>query len=204
MPPWLRALHEAPACDSFAEAQAFARSLRARYKDDAEFQAISAAVLRWQTDFTACAEIHAGADAWLSGGTGTGESRSLLQAVAAAGSVAPELYRGFAEPLAYWEVVAEYVPGSDVDLPLVSFTSEYARALEFAWLTQEAAGGTEVVFLLREGANAVRIELLAPDAIHWREREWLSGGRFRVTAVDHPDAGRVEVHLVQEGYYDVC
>lgn len=36
---------------------------------------------------------------------------------------------------------------------------------------------------------------MAPDEIHWREREWLTGGRFVVTAADHrEDVDRVEVH----------
>lgn len=101
-------------------------------------------------------------------------------------------------------MVARYALGSRFDLALVSFTSDYVRALEFAWRTQEASGGTEVVYILREGAHAVRIEVLAPDEIHWREREWLTGGRLIVYSATYlHDEGRVEVHLTQEGYFDV-
>lgn len=204
MPAWLDALNDAPPADSYFEAHAILRTLWSRFGDDVEFRAFARAVLRWQTDFAACAEIHAGTDALIRGEKGTADARSLLHAVADAGAAAPALYRGFAEPFHPWEVVSKYAAGSRVDLALVSFTSEFDRALEFAWLTQENDGGTEVVFLLREGAHAVRIELMAPDEIHWREREWLTGGRFVVTAAAHrAEVDRVEVQLTQEGYFDV-
>lgn len=93
--------------------------------------------------------------------------------------------------------------GASLDLALVSFTSDLVRALEFAWLTEEKDGGTQVVVYLAEGANAVRIDLLAPDEIHWNEREWLCGGRFAVTASEYrSDSGRVELHVTHEGYFD--
>jgi hypothetical protein len=204
MPDWLDALNAAPPIDSFSEARAICRRLWQRFGEDADFRAFANAVLLWQTDFAACAEIHHGADGLMRGEEGTPEAWSLLKAVAGAGSVAPDLYRGFAEPFSFWEVVSKYAPGSHVDLALISFTSDFDRALEFAWLTQENSGGAEVVFLLRKGANAVRIELMAPDQIHWREREWLTGGRFVVTAVEYrADADRVEVQLTQAGYFDV-
>jgi len=204
MPAWLNALNHSPPCASYHEAHPISRALWRRFGDDPEFRTFAGAVHLWQTDFAACAEIHRDADALIRGAEGSPDARSLLCAVADAGAAAPTLYRGIAEPFWPWEVVSRYVEGSRIDLALVSFTSDFDRALEFAWLTQETDGGTEVVFLLREGAHAVRIELMAPDEIHWREREWLTGGRFVVTAVEHrDDVDRVEIQLTQEGYFDV-
>jgi hypothetical protein len=153
MPVWLDALNGAPPCDSYPEARTISRTLWRRFGDDPEFRSFAGTVRQWQTDFAACAEIHRGADALMWGAEGTPDARSLLHAVANAGATAPTLYRGFAEPFLPWEVVSKYVEGSRIDLALVSFTSDFDRALEFAWLTQENDGGTEVVFLRQRGED---------------------------------------------------
>jgi hypothetical protein len=203
MPAWIDALNSAAATESFAQAREFAHTLWATFASDHEFRAFARAVRLWQTDFTACADIRRCANALVRRERGSREALCLLTAIAAAPPEAPMLYRGLAEPFPYWEVLARYMPGSTVDISVASFTSEYLRALEFAWLAQEANGGTEVVFLLRQGANAVRIDLLAPDDIHWREREWLTGGRLIVDSAAYlHEEERVEVELTQEGYFN--
>jgi len=161
-----------------------------------------AAASRWQTDWVFCESLHVAADAVIRGEPGHEQARVLLAAIADAGPTAPPLFRGFALPLREWEVLSEYRVGAQIDLALVSFTTEFMQACEFAWV-QGQDGGTEVVLFLEGGASAVRIDLLAPDEIHWREREWLSGGRFVVTASEYvSDANRVELRISQEGCFD--
>jgi hypothetical protein len=201
--PWLGALNSSGTYASFPLARSRGREIRKAFGGDPEFREFSEAVFRWQTDWAACAELHVAADAVIRGEEGHPDARSLLHAIARAGPGAPALFRGFALPFRAWEIVAEYHVGATLDLALVSFTSDLNRALEFAWLAEEKDEGTQVVLYLAEGANAVRIDLLAPDEIHWKEHEWLCGGRFAITASEYVgDAGRIELHATHEGYFD--
>jgi hypothetical protein len=200
---WIGALNSAPTLRTFSEERTEGSAIRRRFRDDPEFVTFVRAVLQWQTDIVACAQFQRDTDAIRRGAHGPPGARALLGAIAAAGPVAPALFRGIALPPGHWQVLANYTPGECLDFPLISFSSDYRRALEFAWLMREHEGGTEVVFHLAPGSNAVRIDLLSPDEIHWREREWISGGRFRVVSAEYnADADHVEVHLVHEGYFD--
>jgi len=199
---WIHALNTSPPCNTFSLSRHRCREIREQFGDDSEYKRFVAVATRWQTDWEFCGELHMCADAVIRGEPGHEQARALLAAIADAGPVAPPLFRGFALPMREWEVLAEYHAGARIDLALVSFTTEFLRACEFAWV-QGQDGGTEVVLYLDEGANAVRIDLLAPDEIHWREREWLSGGRFVVTASEYvSDCNRVELRVAQEGCFD--
>lgn len=204
MPPaWLHALNSSPPCDSFALARRRCRELRTEYGDLPAYLHFERVVLEWQTEWDVCGELHAAAEAALRGEAGHDDARALLDAVAHAGPVAPRLYRGIWLPVPEWEAVAQAGVGSTLDLPLASFTSEYCWACEFAWLARNEAPGTEIVMSLEPGAKAVRIDLLAPDEIHWREREWITAGRFLVTASEYvSENDRVELTIVQESVFN--
>lgn len=203
-PPWLHALNSSPPCDSFTLARRRAREIGAEFGDDPEYRRFERAVYLWQTDWDACGALRASAGAVLNGEEGHDHTRALLNAVEHASPVAPHLYRGWSLPMLEWEIISEFPVGASIDQPLVSFTSELAWAFEFAWVSQGNSDGTEVVMHLEPGASAVRIDLLAPDEIHWREREWISGGRFVITRSEYvADAGRVEMTVVQEGAFHV-
>jgi hypothetical protein len=198
---WVQAHNSAPPCDTFWLARRHCREIRNEFEADAEYGRFVEAVVRWQTDWEFCGELRAAADAVVRGEAGHEEARLLLAAIAEAGPIAPPLYRGFAQP-SEWEILTEYHVGARIDLALVSFTTDFSRACEFAWV-QAGDGGTEIVVHLQEGAHAMRIDLLAPDEIHWREREWLSGGRFVVTTSEYvSEFNRVEIRIAQEGCYD--
>lgn len=202
---WVDALNSSPACDTFSLARRRYRELLQSFGADPEFTVFHHAVRQWQTDWIACSEFHVAADAIIRGldTRQRDDIRSLLRAIASARPVAAPLFRGFALPFHPWEILAEYPQGAFLDMALVSLTSDLNRALEFAWLAEDGEEGTQVVMYVAEGANAVRIDLLAPDEIHWREREWLSGGRFRITQSEYlSHESRVELHVTHESYYD--
>jgi hypothetical protein len=202
--PWLHALNSSPPCDTFALARRRAREIRAQFGDDPEFRRFEQAVAVWQTNWEICRQLYAAAEALLREYPVQGDARTLLRAVALAAPRATHLYRGTWLNLTAWEVLAEYAVGAQLNLPLASFTSEFKQACEFAWLARDDEDGTEIVICLEPGARAVRIDLLAPDEIHWREREWISGGRFLITANEYlPEEHRVELTVVQEGAFDV-
>lgn len=201
---WLHALNSSPPCDTFALARRRAREIRTEFSDDPGFQRFEQAVAVWQTNWEACGQLHAAAEALLRGAPGHGDARVLLQTVALADPDAPRLHRGTWLHRPASDILADWPAGAHLNLPLASFTSEIDWACEFAWLAGDDEDGTEIVLCLEPGARAVRIDLLAPDEIHWREREWISGGRFLITASEYLSVEhRVELTVVQEGAFDV-
>lgn len=100
-------------------------------------------------------------------------------------------------------MLQRYPAGSEFDLALASFSSDRALASEFAWLACDGGHSIEVVFELRANSRSVRIDVLAPDHIHWREREWFSGGRFVVVDPRIASDEMVEIVIEQRKVYDV-
>ncbi|HEU4562591.1 MAG TPA: hypothetical protein VFS20_32475 [Longimicrobium sp.] len=202
LPRWLHALNSSPPCDTFALARRRAKEIRSQFGHDPEFRQFEQAVYVWQTDAEGCSRLRAAAAALPRGEVAHENARVLLRTVAQASPDAPRLYRGMWVRITEWEVLAEATVGAHVDIALASFTSEFNWALDFAWLGSDDEEGTEVVLCLEPGAQAVRNDLLAPDEVHWRAREWITGGRFLVTASGYlSNEGRVELSLVHEGAF---
>lgn len=137
------------------------------------------------------------------GGRGDSDARLLMRALEFTGRTAPVLYRGVHDAGDPWSVLHRFPAGFELDIPLASFSSSRLVAEEYAWLNGEDEIGTEVIFTLRACSRAVRVDLLAPDEIHWREREWYSGGRFGVVETSVA-AGTVEVTIEQRAVYHVA
>jgi hypothetical protein len=150
-----------------------------------------------------CDTLHDHARRIIAGEQLTSEATVLLRALSSAEKTAPELYRGFGERETAWDVLHQYRVGLEFPISLASFSSQRTWADEFAWLARDNGCETEVVFVLREGSKSVRIDVLAPDNIHWREREWYTGGRFAVRAARMTSKRVVEVTIEQTGVYDV-
>jgi hypothetical protein len=100
-------------------------------------------------------------------------------------------------------VVQAFPVGLEFDIPLASFSTERAWAEDFAWMAREDGANTEVVFVLLKGSQSVRIDLLAPDDIHYREREWYTSGRFAVVGTRVTSVNAVEVTIEQKRVYHV-
>lgn len=188
---------------SVGDALSLAGRLRARYRHDRNFVEFAKTIAEWISDPDRCLELKGEVRELVSTGKGTRQARSLLRALVEAHSTAPELYRGVGESLSVWDALQLFPPGRTLDLPLASFSADRARAEEFAWLRVEEGADTEVLFVLRAGSKAVRIEVLAPDHIHWREREWYTGGRFVVEDARVVTHAQVEVTLRQDAVFYV-
>ncbi|MBW3629926.1 MAG: hypothetical protein KY464_11590 [Gemmatimonadetes bacterium] len=197
-PAWVEELNSAPTGGHYQWAAEFRRRNRSP-----EFRAFLAAVEKWQTDPDLCDAFKAHARDILSGGRGSTEALIMLKALAAAAPTAPELYRGDGEPGTVWSVLQHYPTGYEFDLALASFSSDRGLASEFAWLARDSGHNVEVVFVLQAGSRSVRIDVLAPDHIHWREREWFSGGRFAVLDSRLASDEMVEIVIEQQKVYDV-
>jgi hypothetical protein len=197
-PAWVEELNSAPATAHFQWAAEFRQRNRSP-----EFSAFVDAVEKWQTDPDLCNAMKADARDILSGEPGSLEASILLKAVAAAGRTAPELYRGVGASGTVWAVLQHYPAGNEFDIALASFSSNRGVASEFAWLACDSRDNVEVVFVLKAGSCSVRIDVLAPDHIHWREREWFSGGRFAVVNTRVVSDEMVEILIEQRKVYDV-
>lgn len=182
-------------------ARATAAETRRAYRNHPAFVRFDRLVHDWITNPGRCVELKHKAFNLLASGEESEDARLLLQVLARADLDAPELYRGFSEEAEPWSILEKFAPGRQFDLALASFSSDRLEAENFAWIHAEG-DATEVVFVLRAGSQAVRIDVFAPDQIHWREREWYTGGRFRVVAARRSPTG-VEITLEQIATYDV-
>lgn len=197
-PAWVEELNSAPTTGHYQWASEFRRRNRSP-----EIRAFLDAIEKWQTDPDLCQAFKVDARDILSGGPGSPEASILLKALAAAVRTAPELYRGAGASGTVWSVLQRYPVGSDFDIALASFSSDRGVASEFAWLACDSGQNVEVVFVLQAGSRSVRIDVLAPDHIHWREHEWFSGGRFAVIDTRVVSDEMVEILIEQRKVYDV-
>ncbi|HEY7769614.1 hypothetical protein [Longimicrobium sp.] len=195
---WVEELNSAPATAHYQWASEFRRRNRSP-----ELHAFLDAIEKWQTNPDLCKAMKADARVVLSGGPGSLEASILLKAVASAGGTAPELYRGVGASGTVWAVLQHYHAGTEFDIALASFSSDRGVASEFAWLACDSGHNVEVVFVLQAGSCSVRIDVLAPDHIHWREREWFSGGRFAVVDTRVVSDEMVEILIEQRKVFDV-
>lgn len=192
---WIQELARAPALDTYSEANGWVRQFRERHRADASFTVFDAAVRLWQTDPVACWRMQQDLLAM----RGSPHAAALLGALRLTDPAPGALFRGDAEEGSPLEVLARFPPGGRIEIPLASFTSDRRVADLFAWDSGQDDGRTEVVYALREGSRSVRVDVFAPDEIHWREREWYTGGRFVVRNAVVVSGRQVEVTLEQTG-----
>jgi hypothetical protein len=203
LPVWLLELNEAPSFDRYADAERWSSEFRGRYASNPGFPSFLKVVRRWQTDPACYRRIQNEAVRVAMGERESCDARLLLRILEFTGRTAPPLYRGVCEMDDRWSVLHRFSIGSEFDVPLASFSSSRLVAEEYAWMNAEDENGTEVIFTLRACSRAVRVDLLAPDEIHWREREWYSGGRFGVVETSVA-AGTVEITIEQRAIYHVA
>lgn len=204
-PAWLLELNGAPPFDRYLDAVRWCFQFRRRHASNPEFASFLSVVGRWQTDPATCRDLKRQAVHFTHGGVAVGaDVRILLRALAVDHLHVPELYRGTFRRGSERDVAARFPVNSDLVIPLTSFSSNRLIAEEFSWINAEKGIDTEVLLVLQAGSSAVRLDVLAPDEIHWREREWYSGGRYTVADAFVASKGRVEVVIEQKGVLDVA
>ncbi len=161
--------------------------------DNPEFQHFVGALDRW-TDGPKQRRFHSVLEAAARGEGDDPEAISLLRAVAEGSAPAPELYRGISLAETQADVFRRYKKGVEFDINLSSFTSERYVANVFA-RAENMDRPLEVVYTLREGGAALRIENFAREL--WNEREWIANGRYRVIETRKVGKNRVEITIEQ-------
>lgn len=113
---------------------------------------------------------------------------------------APEtLYRGMSVQGSLESVLAKYQPGGKVDLSLTSFTSDRSVAVRFQQMTAKAKTTRVMVELVGEGKRTLPIQDLPKDRRLWREKEWVTAGRYEVVEAKRAPGGGILVRMRQVG-----
>lgn len=125
---------------------------------------------------------------------------SLLDAIRHSPIEAPEvLYRGMTVKGKLETVLAKYEPGQALDLSLTSFSGDRSIATKFQGMT--AKGGNETKVMVRwvgSDKRAVPIQNLPKDRRLFKEKEWVTTGRYRIVNV-RKQAGQVILDIEQVG-----
>jgi hypothetical protein len=185
------------------EARKIGDDIRAKYENDEEFQQFRSAVEDWQSggslsDRDYPAEIRKAIDETLRGDSKDPRALALLRAVNRSKPDAPGLFRGIYSADDEASILLQYRQGRTFDMPMSSFSSEESVAQRIsAW--GETAKPQRVIFKLDRGSQSVRVENLSYS---WDEREWFTGGRFRVKS-SSKRGEFIEILLEQTGVFNV-
>lgn len=127
---------------------------------------------------------------------------ALLDAIRhAPGTGTPDtLYRGMTVPGTLDNVLAKYTAGDAIDLSLASFSADRKIGVKFQQMTMKSGRNQTRVMVELEGsdAKALPIQNLARDRRLFKEKEWVTNGRFRITEVKKSPSGGIIVRLKQE------
>lgn len=107
------------------------------------------------------------------------------------------LYRGMSVPGSQDSVLAKYRGSKDLDLSLTSFTSDRTVAKRFQMMTAKARSTRVTVELVGEGKHMLPIQDLPHDRRLWKEKEWVTAGRFEVVAAKKSSDGGVLLRVRQ-------
>lgn len=107
------------------------------------------------------------------------------------------LYRGMSVQGSLENVLAKYQPGADLDLSLTSFTSDRGVAKRFQDMTAKGRSTRVMVELVGEGKRVLPIQDLPKDRRLWREKEWVTAGRFQVVEVKKSPSGGILLRVKQ-------
>ena len=109
------------------------------------------------------------------------------------------LYRGMSVSGSLDNVLAKYQPGGTVDLSLTSFSSDRKVAKRFQAMTAKAKTTRVMVELVGDGKRTLPIQDLPKDRRLWREKEWVTAGRYEIVDAKRSPDGGVLVRMRQVG-----
>jgi hypothetical protein len=146
-------------------------------------------------------------DQYLAGVEIDATSRSRAEALLNAIRNAPEdwapdtLYRGMTVKGKLENVLAKYTPGGEpLDFNLTSFTSDRNVAKRFQQMTSKGSGNETrvMVELIGDGKRALPIQNLPRDSRLFKEKEWVSAGRYEIVEAKK-SSGSVLLRIRQVG-----
>lgn len=109
------------------------------------------------------------------------------------------LFRGMSVKGSQTAVLNRYKVGDPLDLNLTSFSSDRKIATSFQNMTGKSGSTRVMVEFQGSGKRAIPIQNLARDKRLFKEKEWVAGGRYEITAVKKSPSGGVILRIKQTG-----
>lgn len=111
--------------------------------------------------------------------------------------VPASLHRGLAVPGTPASVLAQYQPGSKVNLNLTSFSSDKSVARDFADSSAGKGRKTKIVMEMVGPKKALPIQNLSQSQEFFSEKEFVSAGRFEVVSAKAGPDGTIQLKIKQ-------
>ena len=130
--------------------------------------------------------------------TSKSRAESLIGALRNAPDWAPEtLYRGTSSKSSLKALLERYQPGKTIDFNITSFSSDRSVARRFQSMNATARSNNVMIELVGPNKRTLPIQNLARDHRLFREKEWVTGGRYRVLETKQTSQGLL-VRIQQE------
>lgn len=130
--------------------------------------------------------------------TSKARAESLIGALRDAPDWAPStLYRGTNSKSSISALLDRYAPGKTIDFNITSFSSDRNVARRFQYMNEGARTNRVMIELVGPNKRTLPIQNLARDHRLFREKEWVTGGRFRVLETKKTSQGLL-VRIQQE------
>lgn len=109
------------------------------------------------------------------------------------------LYRGMSVKGSLDNLLAKYQAGETMDLSLTSFSADRKVAKRFQDMTAKGKDTRVMVELVGEGKRVLPIQDLPKDRRLWREKEWVSAGRYEIVEAKKAPGGGILLRIRQTG-----
>jgi hypothetical protein len=177
-------------------------AMRSKLRDTDSGTALFDTLDRFQ-DGGSIARLRTKIDAYLKGGTldATSKTRaeSLLGALRDAPDWAPNVvYRGTNSKTSLAGLLERYQPGKTIDFNITSFSSDRAIARKFQFMNETTKSTRVMIELVGPNKKMLPIQNLARDRRLFKEKEWVTGGRYRVLETKKAPGGGLIVRIQQE------
>jgi SPP1 gp7 family putative phage head morphogenesis protein len=182
-----------------AASQVYKREAFARFGNDPEFADFFAGWEKW-VDGSKLRRFRPVLEDVRAGRSRDPEALAFWNAVADHAAPTPTLHRGISLAASPADVLKQYRKGGEFDMTLSSFSSDSKVADIFA-LEERWDRPTQVIFRLREGGRALKVENLSGFAT-FDEREWIAAGRFRVVSAKKSGKDRVVIEIEQTAHIE--
>lgn len=131
--------------------------------------------------------------------TSRSRAESLIGALRNSPDWAPSiLYRGTNSKSSLKALLERYKPGETIDFNVTSFSSDRAIAKKFQFMNEGPKTTRVMIELVGDGKRTLPIQNLARDSRLFREKEWVTGGRYTVIETKKAPGGGLIVRIRQE------
>lgn len=149
------------------------------------------------------ARLRSKIESYLSGevldATSQARAESFIGALRNSPDWAPKtLYRGTNSKSSLKALLERYEPGKTIDFNITSFSSDRSVAKRFQYMNEGPRTTQVMIELVGPNKRTIPIQNLARDSRLFREKEWVTGGRYRILETKKAPGGGLLVRIQQE------